>query len=77
MWTTHRELAWLSERIPDYRKVQATTGQQIQAWIRKTAPDFLAAFPDRQNDPLDSTLMVRGPIVYMLLTLTAGTLLSV
>jgi len=72
MWTTHKELAWLSERIPDFRKVQATPGQQILAWIRKIAPQFLAAFPDRQSDTMDSTLAVRSPVLLVSLPLTAN-----
>jgi len=58
MWTTHKELAWLCERIPEYRKVQSTHGQQIQTWLRKLTPEFVEAFPNRGGDSRDAVFAV-------------------
>lgn len=45
MWTSDEENAWLIARISEYQKIQKARGQQIQTWLRKTAPEFLEAFP--------------------------------
>jgi len=64
MWTTHKELAWLCERIPEFRKVQTAPGQQIQTWLRQLVPEFLEKFPDCRSDAPGSVLVVRDISVF-------------
>jgi len=63
MWTTHKELAWLTDRIPKYRRVQASRHEQIQMWLRTLAPLFLAAFPEHAMK--DMNQLVKVSIQYL------------
>ena len=60
MRTTHKELAWLSSHIAEYREVQATPSQQIKSWLRTTiVPKFLEAFLDHPTREVGDLIKVR------------------
>ena len=62
MWTSHEELAWLTDCIPEFRRVQASPNEQILTWLRGLAPRFLAAFPEHSmRDPNDLVKVSRQP----------------
>jgi len=42
-WTTPGEFAWLSERIPDWRKLGGNKKRRKQ-WLASTVASFLEAF---------------------------------
>lgn len=42
-WTEPDEFAWLSERIPDWRKT-AGTKRRRREWLKDTVSDFLKVF---------------------------------
>ena len=58
MWTTHKELAWLSDRLPEYQKVQASPSQQITGWLRKLALGFVTTFPSHRTQGTEAVVKV-------------------
>ena len=70
MWTTKKEYAWLSGRVPDHRKIQEAPGQQVQVWLRALANDFIAAFPVHAALPFETVVQVRDSICFYVSGLT-------
>jgi len=61
MWTTSKELAWLTDHIPGLLRAREAPGQQIQGWLRTTASDFVTAFPEHSTNDIGELINVWRP----------------